>query len=143
MHKCVNVLAMALTACGIAGNAAAITCYVIYDRAGAVTYRSAAPPVDLSDGGAAARVALRERGEHLIIADFDQCLPPDPGSQASGAPAASVEDIVSGMRSYVAPPGGIAGSARDSLPAWGSSGAPPAPARPSAAGDSGAGTAYK
>ena len=142
MHKCVNAMATALTACGIAGNAAAITCYVIYDRAGAVTYRSAAPPVDLSDGGTAARVAMRERGEHLIIADFDQCLPPDPGSQASGTPAASVADIVSGMRSSVVPPSGITGSARNGLPAQGG-GAPPASARARAAGGSGTGNAYK
>lgn len=140
MHKCVNAMATALAACGIAGNAAAITCYVIYDRAGAVTYRSAAPPVDLSDGGAAARVAMRERGEHLIIADFDQCLPLGPLSQASGAPAASVEDIVSGMRPYGVSGGRITGSARNGPSAPGS-GAPPASARPRASG--GSGTAYK
>lgn len=142
MHKFVNVLTATLIACGFAGNAAAITCYVIYDRAGAVTYRSAEPPVDLSDSGTVARVAMRERGEHLIIADFEQCLPPEPGPRTSGSSAASVEDIVSGMRSYSVPGGGITGSAR-SAPAPVSGAAPPAPTRPRAASGSGAGAAYK
>ncbi|MEJ7670288.1 MAG: hypothetical protein WKH97_16485 [Casimicrobiaceae bacterium] len=142
MHKWVNVMATALAACGIAGNAAGITCYVIYDRAGTVTYQSATPPVDLSDGGAAARVPMRERGEHLIIADFDQCLPADPGSRASGTPAASVEDIVSGMRSYGVSPGRVTGSAKNGVPTP-SSGAPAASAPPRASGGRGTGAVYK
>jgi len=133
-------IASTLVACGIAPNTEAITCYVIYNRAGTLTYRSAEPPVDLSDGGAAARVAMRERGEHMMIADFDQCLPPDPGSPASGTSAASVEDIVSGMQPYRASSGGITGSARNAPPAQGSGAPPPAASR---AGARRTGAAYK
>jgi len=134
MRKRIIVLAAALVAWGIAGTARAITCYVIYDRAGVVTYRSPGPPLDLSDVGAPARTVMRERGEHLIIADFDQCLPPDPGSKGSGAAAASVEDIVSGMRPYGASTGGLTGSVRNASEPSSSSPATPGRSRASSGG---------
>jgi hypothetical protein len=56
-----------------AGDAAALTCYVVFDRTENVIYRDVYPPVDLSDAGRAEREAMRNRGETLMFMESDQC----------------------------------------------------------------------
>ena len=58
-----------------AGVAAASTCYVILDATDTVVYRASIPPVDMSDRGAAAREALRQKGNYLLFMETDRCVP--------------------------------------------------------------------
>jgi hypothetical protein len=57
----------------VAGEAAALTCYVVFDRTENVTYRDVYPPVDLSEAGRAERDAMRSRGEFLMFMESEQC----------------------------------------------------------------------
>jgi hypothetical protein len=110
MHKSF----LGLAGCGVAlalvaAGANAITCDIVIDRTGAVVYQDVTPPVDMSERGAAARDRMRQRGEQLMIVEADQC-PRLVFSTVTGA--ASVEEIVAGMRPYVAVTGGMGSSAR-------------------------------
>jgi hypothetical protein len=58
-----------------AGAAAASTCYVILDAKETIVYRASVPPVDMSDRGAAARDALRQRGNYLLFMEAERCVP--------------------------------------------------------------------
>ena len=80
---------------------AAFNCYLIVDRTNEVTYQGYTAPVDLSDDGAPARDAMRARGEQLIVMDTDRCPAIDRAHIASKGGPASVEEIVSGMRSAI------------------------------------------
>lgn len=55
------------------GAAAALTCYVVFDRNDNITYRDVYPPVDLSDAGRAERDAMRRRGEFLLFMESEDC----------------------------------------------------------------------
>ena len=55
--------------------AQASTCYFVYDKSDTVIYRDQQPPVDMSARGAAARDAMRQRGEYLMFVDADPCAP--------------------------------------------------------------------
>jgi hypothetical protein len=59
----------------LAGTANAASCYVIFDRFDNVVYRNTISPIDLSEQGADARAALRDRGEYLTMTDSDRCQP--------------------------------------------------------------------
>ena len=109
-----------------AAGAQAVTCDIVIDRTGAVVYQDVTPPVDMSDRGAVARERMRQRGEQLMIIDTEQC-PRLVFSSISGVTgAASVEEIVSGMRPYIGATGGMGFSARPSA----SGGISTAPASP-------------
>jgi hypothetical protein len=82
--------------------AAAAPCYEVLDRADAIVYQGPLPPVDLSSAGDAARDALRKRGEVLINFDTSTCPLRKP-SPSTGKSEASVDEIVSGIRSYSVP----------------------------------------
>lgn len=110
--------------------AEAMICNIVYDRNDQVIYRDTTPPLDLSDGGARARAAMRQRGEYLMVIDADRCAQVVPTTATSNA--ASVEDIVAGMRPYLgrnagkattggAPAGGAGSSVRTAAPAAASS----------------------
>ena len=88
-------------------NASAMTCYIKYDRNDNVVYRDSQPPVDMSDSGAAARNAMRKRGEYLVFMETDECpgVTFNLGAGLSGS--ISVDEIVSGYRSYGGPQAGI------------------------------------
>lgn len=88
---------------GAAGNAAASTCYVVLDRAEAVIYRDVVPPFDLSDAKSPERAAMRGRGEHLLVAEFEKCEPAGFISPTTGGTTASVEDIVTQLKPAIAP----------------------------------------
>ena len=102
--------------------ALASTCYFVFDKRDIVIYRDQQPPVDMSARGAAARDAMRQRGEYLMFVDTDPCAPlaflTGPGTPGT----LSVDQIVAGyptsalsrgVMSDSAPPGkGIAPSTR-------------------------------
>jgi hypothetical protein len=106
-----RVLALVALA-SAAAPAAAFECYVIVDRNNEVIYQDPTPPIDLSADGAAARDALRARGQQLITLDTQRCPAIDRGRIAGKGGPATVEDIVAGMRPAIA-----FGSARQPAPA--------------------------
>ena len=120
----------------------ALTCHIVLDRADTVVYRDTVPPVDLSDRGRAARAAMRQRGEFLLMIEADQCSRFVATTGAAGAGGATVEEIVAGLRSYqvagsgggfmssAVTPSGVTSTARPSAgPAPSSPAAPPPAAR--------------
>ena len=85
------VLAIVL---GCALPAAAAPCYLILDSKDAVLYRDIVPPFDLSVAESPARAALRQRGQILLVAEFDNCRPVGYISTTTGGTSASVDEIV-------------------------------------------------
>src|SRR2546430_11530826 len=69
------LLMIAATLALSAGVAEAATCSLLFDRYDNVVYRNTVSPIDLSDQGAAARAALRQRGEYLLAMASDPCAP--------------------------------------------------------------------
>ncbi|HXR56177.1 MAG TPA: hypothetical protein VN858_05205 [Casimicrobiaceae bacterium] len=84
-----------------AAPAAAFECYAIVDRSNEVIYQDPTPPIDLSADGAAARDALRARGQQLIVMDTPRCPAIDRLQAGGKGGPATVEDIVAGMRPAV------------------------------------------
>jgi len=81
-----------------AQSASAITCYLILDRNDAVVYRDSTPPFDLSETQSPQRTALRQRGHHLMIAEFDNCYSVGYVTTTSGGGTVSVDEIVMQLR---------------------------------------------
>ena len=81
-----------------AAPASAVNCYMVVDRADHVVYQNLRSPVDLSDKGAAARQAMRARGDQLIAMDTEDCPSIDTRHVANGDKPATVDEIVAGMR---------------------------------------------
>jgi hypothetical protein len=83
--------------------ALAATCYFVYDRNDNVIYRDTQPPVDMSARGAAARDAMRQRGEYLLFNETDKCAPlaflTGPGTPGT----LSVDQIVAGYPAMAKP----------------------------------------
>ena len=81
-----------------AAPAFAVNCYMVVDRADHVVYQNVKSPVDLSDRGAAARAAMRARGDQLIAMDAEDCPSIDTRHLANGDRPATVDEIVAAMR---------------------------------------------
>jgi hypothetical protein len=97
----ITALALAAAAAMFAGPASALVCYTLLDKSDTVIYRGYDVPVDMSAAGAAAREAMRRRGEYMMISYVDDCLLVSESRWTTGKSGpASVEDIVSGMRSF-------------------------------------------
>ncbi len=92
----------ALAAMGSIGAATAAPCYVIFDRNDVVIFRDEVPPFDLSDPKSAERAALRQRGQHLLIAEFEKCNPVGYISSTTGGTTATVDEIVMQLRPAIA-----------------------------------------
>jgi hypothetical protein len=129
-HPLLSVAIVAAFSCS--ATAYALTCHIVLDRADTVIYRDIVPPVDLSERGRAARTAMRQRGEFLLMIEADQCSRFVATTGAAGAGGATVDEIVAGLRSYqIAGSGagvmssGVVSSARPSA-APAAAGAPPA-----------------
>jgi len=75
-------------------SASAITCYLILDRNDSVVYRDSSPPFDLTETQSPQRVALRQRGHHLVIAEFDNCYSVGYVTTANGGGTVTVDEIV-------------------------------------------------
>ena len=123
-------IAAGLIALGAAGLAMAAPCYLILDRNDAVIYRDTQPPFDLStDNNSAERKALRQRGQHLLVAEFDRCDAVGYISPTTGSTQASVDDIVMLLRPTIGSSVGVTGnSPTPAAPSRGAKGAPSAPA---------------
>ena len=130
-HPLLSAAIVAAFSCS--ATAYALTCHIVLDRADTVVYRDIVPPVDLSERGRAARTAMRQRGEFLLMIEADQCSRFVAATGAAGAGGATVEEIVAGLRSYqvAGSGGGVMSSARPGAgpAATGASAAPPALAR--------------
>ncbi len=79
---------------GLALPAMAAPCYLIIDSKDVVLYRDLVPPFDLSATRSAERDRLRQRGQVLVIAEFEKCNPVGYISTTTGGTTASVDDIV-------------------------------------------------
>jgi hypothetical protein len=82
-----------------ATSAFAITCYEIIDRSDVVIFRDTNSPVDLSNAGAPARVAMRSRGELLVFYDVETCRVVRRASP-TGSGTLTTDEIVAGWRSF-------------------------------------------
>lgn len=87
-------LPAAILASLLAGPALAAPCYVIYDRNDAVVYRDYEPPFDLGDPNAPERTMMRRQGQHLLVAEFEQCNPVGYISPTTGGGTVTVDEIV-------------------------------------------------
>ena len=129
-HPLLSVVIAAAFSCS--ATAYALTCHIVLDRTDTVVYRDVVPPLDLSERGRAARAAMRQRGEFLLMMEADQCTRFVATTGAAGAGGATVDEIVAGLRSYpgASSSGGVMSSARPStVPAPSAPSAPAAPAR--------------
>ncbi len=77
-----------------AGSALAVSCYIVYDRNDVVIFRDVVPPFDLSSKDAPERATMRQRGAHLLFAEFENCVAVGHVSAATGATSTTVEEIV-------------------------------------------------
>jgi hypothetical protein len=117
MRRLSILAAVFAAAAALPGAANAVTCYTVLDRGDTTIYQDSQPPFDLSDRGVADREAMRSRNEFLTISEVDRCLliAAPPGTTAYQA--ASVDEIVSGMRAFA-----TAGTGPGATPAAGRSG---------------------
>jgi hypothetical protein len=138
-HPLLSVAIVAAFSCS--ATASALTCHIVLDRTDTVVYRDIVPPVDLSERGRAARAAMRQRGEFLLMMEADQCPRFVATTGAAGAGGATVDEIVAGLRSYpgASSSGGVMSSASPSAARPGTAPAPAAPSAPAAAARGGRG----
>ena len=118
MQKLWIMIAAVAAVAAVPGVANAIVCYTLLDKGDNVLYQDSAPPIDMSDSGAALRRGMRQRNEYLMIYEVDTCPPVVAVAGSTGYRAATVDEIVSGMRAYATSgrgsSGGVAGSGRAS-----------------------------
>jgi hypothetical protein len=97
VRKLLALLTIAAPLTLAAGAASAATCYVLFDRFDNIVYRNTVPPIDLSEQGAPARAALRERGEYMMVMDSDRCAPVTFVFGAAGSKTLSLDESVGGF----------------------------------------------
>jgi hypothetical protein len=112
VHRPPVLLIIAAALAVSAGTAEAATCYVLFDRYDNVVYRNTVSPIDLSDQGAAARAALRQRGEYLLVMDSDRCAPVTFVFGAAGSKTLSLDETVGGFPAENPPTGRPSAKAR-------------------------------
>ena len=93
MVRPVRIFAIAM-ALGFALPAAAAPCFLILDSKDVVLYRDIVPPFDLGMTPSPERAALRQRGQMLLVAEFDNCRPVGYISTTTGGTSATVDEIV-------------------------------------------------
>lgn len=98
----VRFLALAV-ALGLALPAAAAPCFLIIDSKDVVLYRDLVPPFDLSVPQSPERAALRQRGQILLVAEFENCRPVGFVSTVTGGTSASVDEIVMQLKPAISP----------------------------------------
>jgi hypothetical protein len=97
VHQRLILLAAAAVLSLAGGVADAATCYMVFDRYDNIVYRNTVPPIDLSEQGAAARAALRQRGEYLMAMESDRCAPVTFVFGGAGSKTLSIDDVVGGF----------------------------------------------
>jgi hypothetical protein len=135
-------IAAGLIAFCVAGLAMAAPCYVILDRSDAVIYRDTAPPFDLSASNSPERQALRQRGQHLLIAEFDRCDAVGYISPTTGSTAATVDEIVMRLKPTIGSAVGVSSTPVTSTPSRTVTSAPSAPAPKKSAAPAAASRSY-
>ena len=118
-------LALAASLLSMANGAAASTCYVLYDRFDNIVYRNTMSPIDMSDQGAPARAAMRQRGEYLMVMESDRCAPVTFVFGGAGSKTLSIDEIVGGF------PASSPSASDAATKATRRTGAAPTPATPS------------
>src|SRR5450755_1566234 len=107
VHRTPVLLTIAAALAVSVGTAEAATCYVLFDRYDNVVYRNTVSPIDLSDQGAAARAAIRQRGEYLMVMESDRCSPVTFVFGAAGSKTLSIDDVVGGFHAESPPVGQV------------------------------------
>ena len=115
-----------------AGEAQALTCFVVFDRTENVIYRDVYPPVDLSEAGRAERDAMRGRGEFLMFMESEECPRLEFFTGAAGTVALRLDQTLSPAMEITREPAKPASQARQGSPARQAPQAPAAPAKPAA-----------
>ena len=105
VHQRLILLAAAAVLFLAGGIADATTCYMLFDRYDNVVYRNTVSPVDLSEQGTAARAALRQRGEYLMVMESDRCAPVTFVFGGAGSKTLSIDDVVGGFPAENPPTG--------------------------------------
>jgi len=108
---------VAAAACFAAGQAHALTCYILFDRTDAITYRGTFPPVDMSPEGDAQRDAMRAAGQFLMFVEADICPAVEYRFGDAGDKYLSIENIISDIRSMTVLRAGMPASAPAASPA--------------------------
>jgi hypothetical protein len=119
-----------LAALCVTGLAVGAPCFLILDRDDTVIYRDTVPPFDLSTSGSPERAALRQRGQHLLVAEFDRCDAVGSISPTTGGTSATVDDIVMGLKPAAGTSVGMSGNPAPSSASGTSTGARSAPTPP-------------
>ena len=86
----------------VAGQAVAAPCYLVIDKNDVVVYRDLTPPFDLGPVQSPERTALRQRGQLLLVAEFEKCYPVGYISATTGQTTASVDEIVMQLKPAIA-----------------------------------------
>jgi hypothetical protein len=123
-----TILAAVLAAIAVPGAASAVTCYTVVDHSDTTIYQDSEPPFDMSDLGAADREGMRARHEFMMVYESEHCPPVSAPPGTTAYRAATVEEIVAGIREYARTTGG---GATSSAGRGGRAAAPSAPARSS------------
>jgi hypothetical protein len=116
----------------VAGEAEALTCFVVFDRTENVIYRDVYPPVDLSEAGRAERDAMRGRGEFLMFMESEQCPRLEFFTGAAGTVALRLDQTLSPAMEITREPAKPASQARQGSPARQAPQAPAASPKPAA-----------
>jgi len=105
---------LAAAALGAAPALAQATCYFVLDRNDNTIYRGQQPPVDMSERGAAARDAMRARGEYLLFVETEPCAPLQfvmgpgtPGTLSVDAIVAGIPSMATSDQAAAAASGGL------------------------------------
>ncbi len=86
----------------IAGPAVAVPCFLVIDKNDVVIYRDVMPPFDLGPAQSPERAALRQRGQLLLFAEFENCRPVGYISATTGQTTATVDEIVMQLKPAIA-----------------------------------------
>ena len=94
---------LAALALGAALEPAHASCFFVFDRNDNLIYRSQQAPVDMSDpndpAAAAARDAMRSRGEYVMFIETEQCAPLTMMLAPGASGALTIDAIVAGIPS--------------------------------------------
>ena len=94
------IMIAAFAAAALPGTASAVVCYTLFDKGDNVLYQDSVPPIDMSERGAAARDAMRQHHEYLLVYEVEHCPSIAAASGSTGYHPATVDEIVAGMRPF-------------------------------------------
>lgn len=92
------VAALAIVAAFASGTTHAFTCYILFDRGDAITYRGNFPPVDMSPEGDVQRDAMRAAGQFLMFVEAEICPAVEYRFGEAGNKNLSIDNILGDIR---------------------------------------------